>query len=97
MPISSKFCAMNRTNVSDHLRILATINNFLLRSLPKTYLQGPPPTSYGCVCNYLQKPHYNLAYPQKRHSKKVGKEFRRMNRIHQPGFDVQRRDHQRKR
>jgi hypothetical protein len=100
MSISRKFCAMNRTNASDHLRILVQINNFLLRSLPNTYMQTLPIhldhlDHYG-VCD-AHKPRYNRPYPQKRHSRKVGKEFRRMNRIHQPGCDVQRRDHQRKR
>ena len=99
MSISSKFNTMSRST-SDHQRILATINNILLKYLTNPYVyQSPYCMAQLCKCEMTSlratQCNYNQSYFQKRHFSNKNKENRRLNRIHQPGFDSQRRDHQR--
>jgi len=100
--ISRMFRKMNKSSSSDYQWILATINNILLNFLPKSYnetylLHLKDTRAAAAAGSDTRLRHRNQSYSQERHFRKVGKEFRRKNRIHQPGCDVQRRDHRRKR
>ena len=80
---------MNIKYHTEEIWIIEAINNILMSSLPKQKLLP--------ITQHLVNEYKYENYHQKRHFRKTGKVFRRLNRIHQPGFDVQRRDHTRKR
>ena len=84
---------MTQSTPYDNLWIIAAINNILL---PITYQTKPLDIEN---CGEYMTPYHTMPIREKhiqiRHIPKTNKENRRFNRIHQPGYDSQRRDYRR--